>query len=162
MQRRQVEVFKLFDSAYPTRWHAEHARTWALRPITDEITPMLYTLPEDAFWTGDLISVELYLGGRQSPDGIHSGGTWTPVIGRVQAEHINLKRDKIEGTLHEPSTHRVRQWLALHTNVAGFPYQNATLLRCAIGEATLWLPQPFVTDDTFFLTNGVEPFEFDG
>lgn len=122
-------------TGYPTQAAAQaalsrerHLDYWY--PNGASIQERDFALPDDAFWTNDLVAVELYRSGSQSDDGIHSGGAWTsPVYGLVQVHTISLETGQINGRIIEPGTDRHIQSLPLHAGRAGFPYRNAVLVR---------------------------------
>ena len=88
-----------------------------------------FELPDDAFWTNDLVSVELYSGGIEG-DSVHSGGAWQPpVYGLVHVWQVCLSRIRVNGYLFEPGTDCHIQSMELHAGVSRFPYRNAKLVR---------------------------------
>lgn len=88
-----------------------------------------FNLPDDAFWTNDLVEVELHRGGHQDEDGIGSGGEWGKAYGLVRVSTISLQTGEVNGYLFEPGTERHIQFMTLRAGVIGFPYRNAVLLR---------------------------------
>jgi hypothetical protein len=88
-----------------------------------------FQIPEDAFWDGDLISVELHRGG-QDENSINSGGQWIgPVYGHARVMTVSLSTGRIIGFIAEPGTDKCLQCMPLHAGIDGFPYRNAKLVR---------------------------------
>lgn len=117
--------------AYPTFNAAQRAvRTMpSWYPEGEHIEELQFEVPEDAFWTGDLISVELYRGGYDDDDGIHHGGKWqVPTTGRVGVTAVDLARNTVDGWIFDPNTNQHIQSLPLQAGLVGYPFRNAKLL----------------------------------
>lgn len=89
-------------------------------------------LPLGAFWTGDIITVELHRGGSYSdPDeSILTGGGWQParrVV--VEASMIFMDTGKVHGAVRDPNTRAHVQSMLLHAGRVGFPYRHAVLVK---------------------------------
>ena len=123
--------------AYPTPADAERAAqgdpAWYANGY--QMVPVAFEVPNDAFWEGDLISVELHWGGHEE-ESIHIGGAWSaPVYGLVHVSVVHLESGRVDGWLGEPGTDRHIQSMPLHAGENGFPYRHATLVRANDVEA---------------------------
>lgn len=134
--RKLVTVYAPIDAstrwAYPTREAAQRALSASL-PRLPETTPIWQTefaVPDDAFWTGDLVSVELFRGGYDDEDGIHHGGGWQePVVGIASVQLIDLEHSEVDGFIADPDTGQHIQSLPLKAGRVGYPYRNAKLVK---------------------------------
>lgn len=132
---RTATIYKIAGQkfAFPTMAAAErHRDDWTMRCKGAEITAAEIELPDDVFWQGDTISVELHRGGSDDMEGIHHGGGWIKSVGYVQVRLVGLSQDgqvvEVEGVLRELGTDRHIQSMTMRAGKIGFPYRNAQLV----------------------------------
>jgi hypothetical protein len=128
--RKEVAIYVPLGSpfgdlfGYASRAEAEHAVSLTPRlypPGPVPIEERLFALPENAFWVGDLIAVEL-----------RRGDGWTaPVRGCVRVAVIELTSRTVVGWIVDPITGVDVVVLTLHVGTEGHSFRNATLVRAA-------------------------------